>query len=63
MEKNIGKLDRIFRLIISVVLLLLFFTKTVTGVLGIVILIFAIVFLLTSITGFCGLYKLLGIRT
>ncbi len=63
MKKNIGKLDRILRLIISAILLVLFFTKTVSGVLGIISLIFSIVFIITSITGFCGLYKILGIRT
>ena len=63
MEKNIGKLDRIIRLIISAIFLILFFTKTISGFLGVILLILSIVFIITAITGFCGLYKILGIRT
>lgn len=63
MKKNIGNFDRVLRLLISAVILILFFTKTISGVLGFVFLIFAIVLIFTAFSGFCGLYKLLGIRT
>lgn len=63
MKKNMGITDRVIRVLIAIALALLFFTDIVTGTLGIVLLIVAGVFLITSITGFCGLYTLFGIRT
>jgi len=63
MKKNMGTADRITRLIIAAVLLILYFTGTVTGVLGIVVLIVAGVFVLTSFISFCPLYLPFGINT
>ncbi|MHB9055881.1 MAG: YgaP family membrane protein [Paludibacteraceae bacterium] len=63
MTKNMGKTDRIIRTIAAIVFLVLYFTGTVTGIWGIVLLILAIVFLLTSLIGFCPLYKPFGIKT
>lgn len=63
MIKNVGKVDRIIRLMIAAIASMLFITKTVTGTLGIVVLAVGAVALLTGILNFCGLYKLLGINT
>ncbi len=63
MEKNVGKLDRTVRLILGIILLTLFLTKTVSGITGIILIILAIILIFTAFTGFCGLYKILGIRT
>ncbi|VBB45806.1 conserved hypothetical protein [uncultured Paludibacter sp.] len=63
MTKNMGQTDRIIRTIVAVVLIILFFTKVVTGTLGIILLILAIVFLITSVISFCPLYKPFGIKT
>lgn len=63
MVKNIGILDRVIRIIISAIFILLFLTKSVPSTLGIILLIISIVFLFTAFTGFCALYKLLGIST
>ena len=56
MKKNMGIADRIIRLIITAVIAVLYFTHILTGVLGIVLLVLAGIFLLTSIVGFCPLY-------
>ncbi|HPR31528.1 MAG TPA: DUF2892 domain-containing protein [Prolixibacteraceae bacterium] len=63
MKKNMGKADSYIRLLVSIILVTLYFTETLTGAWGIVALVVAGIFLLTSILGFCPLYTLLGIRT
>lgn len=63
MKKNMGNLDRIIRSIVALVILVLYFTSTISGNLGIVLLVFAAVFALTSSISFCPLYTLLGINT
>jgi len=63
MNKNVGSIDKIVRVIIAVVIAALFFTNVITGVVGIVLLVLAGVFLLTSLVGFCPLYLPLGIKT
>lgn len=63
MKKNMGSADRMIRLLLAVIFAGLYFTDTVTGTLGIVLLVFAGVFVLTSLVSFCPLYPLLGINT
>ena len=63
MKKNMGNLDRIIRVIIAVIFAALYLTKTVTGTIGLVMLVLGIVFLLTSAISFCPLYVLLGLNT
>jgi len=63
MKKNMGSADRIIRVLIAIGLAALYFTGVITGTLGIVLLVVAGVFLLTSIVGFCPLYAPFGFRT
>lgn len=63
MKKNMGSADRIIRLIIAAVLGFLFYNGTISGTLGIVAVVAAGVFVLTSFVSFCPLYPLLGINT
>lgn len=63
MKKNLSSADRIIRLIIAAVIAVLYFTNTISGVLGIVLLILAGVFVLTSFISFCPLYFLFKIST
>ena len=49
MKKNMGSLDRIIRVILAVVFGYLYFTGTVSGVLGIILLVLGVVFLVTSL--------------
>lgn len=60
--KNESVLDRLVRLILAEVFLISSFFWT-WGVLTIVLAVLGIVMLVTSITGFCALYKLFGINT
>ena len=63
MTTNMGKADRIIRPLLAIAFIALYFTGTVTGTLGIVLLVLAGIFLLTSAVGSCPLYSLFGIRT
>ncbi|MCB0733060.1 MAG: DUF2892 domain-containing protein [Bacteroidetes bacterium] len=63
MKKNMGSTDRIVRLILAAVFAILFFTHTVEGTLGIILLVLAVVFALTAFIKFCPLYLPFGIST
>lgn len=63
MKINMGTADRIIRLLIAATLIALYFTGTVTGPLGIVLLVVAAVFILTSFVAFCPLYWPFGISS
>lgn len=63
MKRNIGSADRITRIIIAAVIALLYFTSTITGVWGIVLMVAAGIILLTGIINFCPIYYALGINT
>lgn len=63
LNKNMGTADRVIRLVLAALFLVLYFTGIVPGVLGIILLILAVVFILTSIVSFCPLYTLFKIST
>lgn len=63
MKKNMSTLDRIVRVIVAAVLAVLIAAGALTGTWAVVLGIVAVVFLLTSIVGFCPLYALLGWST
>jgi hypothetical protein len=63
MNKNMGSADRIIRIALALVFTTLYFTNTVTGTVGLILLIVGGVFVLTSLVSFCPLYTLLGIKT
>jgi hypothetical protein len=56
MKRNMSNFDRMIRILPAALLAYLYFTGLVTGVLGIVALVFATIFVFTSILGFCPLY-------
>lgn len=63
MKKNMGTADRVIRFIIAAVIGVLYYTGTISGTLGIVLLVLAAVFVLTSFVSFCPLYIPFGIST
>ncbi len=63
MKRNMGSADRIVRFLAAAAMIALYFTGTVTGTWGIVLLVLAGVFIITSLVSFCPLYTLLGIKT
>jgi len=63
MKKNMGTADKAIRVLIAIVIAILYFTEMIGGTLGIVLLILAGIFVLTSLVSFCPLYAPLGINT
>ena len=63
MKKNMGTADRIIRLIVAALFVVLYFTNVITGTWGIILLIIAGIFVLTGIIAFCPLYMPFGIKT
>jgi hypothetical protein len=63
MKKNMGSTDKLIRSVIGIIIAILYYSGIITGTLAIVLLAFAIIFLLTSFISFCPLYALLGINT
>lgn len=63
MKKNVGNKDKVLRIALAVVMSVLYFTRTVEGTLGTVLLLMGGVFLLTALVGFCPLYTLVGVNT
>jgi hypothetical protein len=63
MKQNIGKGDRVIRLILAIIMTGLFLGKVVTGTFGLILVILSAVFLLTSLIKFCPIYLPFGIKT
>jgi hypothetical protein len=63
MKKNMGTIDRVGRIVIAVLLAVLYFTHVISGTLGIILLLLAVVFAATSLFGFCPLYLPFGLST
>ena len=63
MKTNMGTLDRSVRILIAVVIGVLYAANLITGVLGVVLLVVAVAFVITSLVGFCPLYLPFGIST
>lgn len=63
MKKNMGTADRVIRILLAIVIAVLYFTGTVTGTWGIVLLILGAAFLITSLVSFCPLYLPFGLST
>lgn len=63
MKKNMGTVDKVIRILVAVVFVVLYFTHVVSGTLGIILLVLAGVFVLTSLVSFCPLYLPFGLST
>lgn len=63
MKKNLGTPDRIVRVVLAAIAAFLYYSGTVTGTVGLVLVIATVIFLITSIISFCPLYAIFGINT
>ena len=63
MTKNMGTIDRLIRIILAVIILILLLNSSVAGTFALILGVFAIVFLGTSAIGWCPLYKPMNINT
>lgn len=63
MKKNMGSVDKTIRILVAAIVAGLYYQEIISGTLGIVLLVLAGVFVLTSLFSFCPLYTLFGINT
>jgi len=63
MKANMGTIDKIIRIAAAALVAILYFTNVISGTIGIVLLVVAAVFVLTSLISFCPLYSILGMNT
>lgn len=61
--RNIGGVDRILRISIAIIAVILYMKGVLTDNLGVSAMVVAAVFILTSFIGFCPLYAILGVST
>ena len=58
MKANMGKLDKTIRILFAIAVVILYLTNTISGTLATTLLILSGVFVLTSMIGFCPLYRI-----
>ena len=63
MKKNMGTADKSIRILVAAIIGVLYYMGTISGTLGIILLVLAGVFVLTSFISFCPLYAPFGITT
>jgi hypothetical protein len=63
MKKNMGTADKVIRIAIALIIGACYFTGRIGGTLGIVLMVFAVVFVVTSLMGFCPAYLPFGLAT
>lgn len=63
MKTNMGTTDKFIRVLIGVLIAVLYYMEIISGMTAIIVLALGIVFLITSLIGFCPLYTIFGIGT
>jgi hypothetical protein len=63
MKKNMGTIDKVLRILVAIAFVILYFTNVISGVWGIIMLVIAAMFVITSIIGICPAYMPFGIST
>ncbi len=63
MKKNVSNIDKIIRILLAAVIVILAMTHVISGALAVILLILAGVLVLTSLISFCPIWYFLGIST
>jgi hypothetical protein len=63
MKKNMGTIDKVIRILVAVVVVILFFTNIISGTLAYILLALSAIFVVTSLLSFCPLYLPFGLNT
>lgn len=63
MKHNMGKKDRIIRTTLAAGIIYAFITGAMGGPIALILGLFALIFVVTSVLGYCPLYRWLGIKT
>ncbi|MCX5828051.1 MAG: DUF2892 domain-containing protein [Deltaproteobacteria bacterium] len=62
MERNVGTIDRVIRLVVAILFIIANVASWVTGIAGLVLAILAGMLLSSVASGHCTLYVMLGIK-
>ncbi|MDI6741943.1 MAG: DUF2892 domain-containing protein [Smithella sp.] len=62
MEKNVGTIDKVIRVIIALLIIVAYLQGMLPGVLGLLLVVSGSLFS-SVISGYCPLYTLVGVRT
>lgn len=63
MKQNMGSTDRMIRLVVAAIIVVLYLSNTISGTVALVAIGLAVIFALTSAVSFCPLYLPFGINT
>jgi hypothetical protein len=63
MKKNMGAADKIIRILLAIIVILLYYLNVISGTVAVVLLVLAGIFILTSFISFCPLYVPFRINT
>jgi hypothetical protein len=63
MKKNVGTIDKVIRILVAVVVVILYFTHVISGVLAIILLALSAILVVTSLLSFCPIWLALGLST
>lgn len=63
MTKNMGNLDRVFRLVVVLAIGIAYLMGVLSGTIAVILAVVAAVFLLTSLVGTCPAYLPFGLST
>lgn len=63
MKQNVGNADKVVRLILAVIVVILYFMHVISGTAALLLLGLAGILILTSLISFCPLYLPFGIST
>jgi len=62
-EKNVGKIDRVIRIILGIILLYLFIVNMVAAPWSYLVALIGLILIVTGIISTCPLYSMLGMNT
>ena len=63
MTANVGSTDKIVRVVLALAAFVFAFVTGIGSALGIVLLVVGVVLAATAVTGFCPIYRVLGMST
>jgi hypothetical protein len=63
MKPNVGTIDKIIRIVLAALAVILYFTNVISGTLGISMLVLAAILVLTSLVSFCPIWAVFGVNT
>ena len=63
MKKNMSTADRVLRVLVAIIIATLYFAQVISGIVAVVLLALAGIFIVTSFISFCPIYFSFGIST